>query len=73
MIRVLEEACKSLLIVRVRELLQNSVPNNSPHQIVKSFQQYLKDCYNSTASAGVVDREEWPQLLDAPFENQNSF
>ena len=66
LIRVLEEAGESLLVVRIKELLQDSY-SQAPHNIVNSFRQYLKDCYSSSASTGVVDREEWPRLMNAPF------
>ena len=61
LIKVLEEAGESLLISRVRELLEDSY-SEAPHIIVNSFRQYLKDCYSTSASDGVVDREDWPRL-----------
>ena len=66
LIRVLEEAGESLLVVRIKELLQDSY-SQAPHNIVNSFRQYLKDCYSRSASTGVIDREEWPRLMNAPF------
>ena len=61
LIKVLEEAGESLLISRVKELLEDSY-SEAPHIIVKSFRQYLKDCYSTSASDGVADREDWPRL-----------
>ena len=62
LIRVLEEAGESLLVIRVKELLQDSY-SEAPHiNIVNSFRQYLKDCYSTSASDGVADREDWPRL-----------
>ena len=61
LIKVLEEAGKSLLISRVKELLEDSY-SEAPHIIVNSFRQYLKDCYSTSASDGVADREDWPRL-----------
>ena len=60
LIKVLEEAGESLLISRVKELLEDSY-SEAPHIIVNSFRQYLKDCYSTSASDG-VDREDWPRL-----------
>ena len=59
LIKVLEEAGESLLISRVKELLEDS---EAPHIIVNSFRQYLKDCYSTSASDGVADRGDWPRL-----------
>ena len=59
LIKVLEEAGESLLISRVKELLEDSY-SEAPHIIVNSFRQYLKDCYSTSASDGVVDRG-WPR------------
>ena len=61
LIKVLEEAGESLLISRVKELLDDSY-SEAPHIIVNSFRQYLKDCYSTSASDGVADREDWPRL-----------
>ena len=61
LIKVLEEAGESVLVSRVKELLQDS-HSESPHIIVKSFREYLKDCYSTSASDGVADREDWPRL-----------
>ena len=61
LMRVLEEAGESLLVIRVKELLQDSY-SQAPHNIVNSFRQYLKDCYSTSASDGVADREDWPRL-----------
>ena len=61
LVRVLEEAGESLLISKVEELLEDSY-SEAPHIIVNSFRQYLKDCYNTSASDGVADREDWPRL-----------
>ena len=61
LIKVLEEAGESLLISRVKELLEDSY-SEAPHIIVNSFRQYLKDCYSTSASDGVADREDWPRL-----------
>ena len=61
LIKVLEEAGESLLIDRVKELLEDSY-SEAPHIIVNSFRQYLKDCYSTSASDGVADREDWPRL-----------
>ena len=61
LIEVLEEAGESLIISRVKELLEDSY-SEAPHIIVKSFRQYLKDCYSTSASDGVADREDWPRL-----------
>ena len=61
LIKVLEEAGESLQIARVNELLEDSY-SEAPHIIVKSFRQYLKDCYSTSASDGVADREDWPRL-----------
>ena len=61
LIKVLEEAGESLLISRVKELLEDS-HSEAPHIIVNSFRQYLKDCYSTSASDGVADREDWPRL-----------
>ena len=63
LIKVLEEAGESLLISRVKELLEDSY-SEAPHIIVNSFRQYLKDCYSTSASNGVADREDWPRLKD---------
>ena len=60
LIKVLEKAGKSLLILRVKELLEDSYSEAS-HIIVNSFRQYLKDCYSTSASDGVADRD-WPRL-----------
>ena len=61
LIKVLEEAGESLLIDEVKELLEDS-HSEAPHIVVKSFRQYLKDCYSTSASDGVADREDWPRL-----------
>ena len=61
LIKVLEEAGESLLIDKVKELLEDSY-SEAPHIIVNSFRQYLKDCYSTSASDGVADREDWPRL-----------
>ena len=61
LIKVLEEVGESLLISRVKELLEDSY-SEAPHIIVNSFRQYLKDCYSTSASDGVADREDWPRL-----------
>ena len=61
LIKVLEEAGKSLLIFKVHKLLEDSY-SEAPHIIVNSFRQYLKDCYSTSASDGVADREDWPRL-----------
>ena len=61
LIKVLDEAGESLLILRVEELLGDSY-SEAPHIIVNSFRQYLKDCYSTSASDGVADREDWPRL-----------
>ena len=61
LIKVLEEAGESLLVDKVNELLQDSY-SEAPHIIVNSFRQYLKDCYSTSASDGVADREDWPRL-----------
>ena len=61
LIKVLEEAGESLLISTVKELLEDSY-SEAPHIIVNSFRQYLKDCYSTSASDGVADREDWPRL-----------
>ena len=61
LIKVLEEAGESLLASRVKELLEDSY-SEAPHIIVNSFRQYLKDCYSTSASDGVADREDWPRL-----------
>ena len=66
LMRVLEEAGESFLVSRVRELLQDSY-SEAPQNNVNSFRKYLKDCYSSSASTGVIDKEDWPRLLDAPF------
>ena len=58
---MLEEAGESLLVISVEELLQDSY-SEAPHIIVNSFRQYLKDCYSTSASDGVADREDWPRL-----------
>ena len=58
LIKVLEEADESLLIPRVKELLEDSY-SEAPHIIVNSFRQYLKDCYSTSASDGV---QNWPRL-----------
>ena len=61
MIKVLEEAGESLLISRVKELLEDSY-SEAPHIIVNSFRQYLKDCYSTSATDGVAVRKDWPRL-----------
>ena len=58
LIKVLKEAGESLLIPRVKELLEDSF-SEAPHIIVNSFRQYLKDCYSTSASDGV---QNWPRL-----------
>ena len=66
--KVLEEAGESLLIDEVKELLDDSY-SEAPHIIVNSFRQYLKDCYSTSASDGVADREDWPRLKRPIFVN----
>ena len=66
MIKVFEEAGESLLILRVKELLEDSY-SEAPRIIVNSFRKYLKDCYSTSASDGVADREDWPRLLKHPM------
>ena len=61
LIKVLEGAGESVLTSRVKELLEDSY-SEAPHIIVNSFRQYLKDCYSTSASDGVADREDWPRL-----------
>ena len=66
--KVLEEAGESLQISRVKELLDDSY-SEAPHIIVNSFRQYLKDCYSTSASDGVADKEDWPRLKHPIFVN----
>ena len=64
--RVFEEAGESLLVSRVDELLQDAY-SQAPHNVVNSFQEYLKDCYcgNPATSQG---QKDWPpQLSQSPF------
>ena len=68
LIKVLDEAGKSLLIFRVHKLLEDSY-SEAPHIIVNSFREYLKDCYSTSASDGVADREDWPRLKHPIFVN----
>ena len=42
---VFQEAGESSLVSKVDKLLQNVAYLQAPHNVVKSFREYLKDCY----------------------------
>ena len=69
---VFQEAGESLLVSKVDELLQDVAYLQAPHNIVKSFQDYLKDCYccKPATYQGQEDCEPL-QLSQLSFFNPN--
>ena len=74
LMRVFQEAGQSLLVSKVDKLLQNVAYLQAPHNVVKSFQEHLKDCYGKPATGTTYQVEEncEPlQLSQISFLNPN--
>ena len=63
--RVFEMAGNCLLVSRVDEILQDAY-SQAPHNVVKSFREYLKDCYCCKSTTYQEQKDLWSLPLSQP-------